>query len=469
MFFTGVENVHNIYRKIEAGAVWKRDVKGRFASTETPVFSVKDIVPQEVFKRADEFIHQSLLNLNANKMLGLWVISKEEAYKIKRAAGLPLDLTGYKHVLVADDIRHSINRHGGDVLPIKEAEIREAIRALAEPDAVEAGNISNRGLPSIRFIKRKNDGSVTVVETVAMEKKELRIKTIWKDPSAGNNAAIRNPVHTSVYNGSLNSSINDNVAQNIDGVKDADVETLFSLYPDAIQQKWINYGKTFRENIEKALNKKIGLEQVVKVCDTPLILQELGVPDLPVKMHIGVAASTTKQIGKAPHAHELTLDMLEQIPEAINDPVFVMKSATQEGHLVIFTDLKDASGQSILVPLRIKQNIGRGNVANVIKTIYGRTNEDLFLVKQQIQGNILYANTEKSPSWLRVRGLQLPGLVTKKSFLLEKSITEKLSAVNNPQFSIRPKRESNEEVMSKMVKERKKKGQSIWDSIRESV
>ena len=114
------------------------------------------------------------------------------------------------------------------------------------------------------------------------------------------------------------------------------------------------------------------------------------------------------------------------------------------------------------------------------------------------EGNLLYANTEKSPSWLRVRGLQLPGLVTKKSFLLEKSISEKLSAVNNPQFSICPKRESNEEVirrsdgwtehiiyehdktthitknqkgevMSTMVKERKKKGESIWDSIRESV
>ena len=35
VFFTGVENVHNIYRKIEAGDVWKRDPQGRFASDTT--------------------------------------------------------------------------------------------------------------------------------------------------------------------------------------------------------------------------------------------------------------------------------------------------------------------------------------------------------------------------------------------------------------------------------------------------
>ena len=31
VFFTGVENVHNIYRKIENGDVWKRDAQGRFS------------------------------------------------------------------------------------------------------------------------------------------------------------------------------------------------------------------------------------------------------------------------------------------------------------------------------------------------------------------------------------------------------------------------------------------------------
>ena len=34
VFFTGVENVHNIYRKIENGDVWKRDSQGRFASAD---------------------------------------------------------------------------------------------------------------------------------------------------------------------------------------------------------------------------------------------------------------------------------------------------------------------------------------------------------------------------------------------------------------------------------------------------
>lgn len=205
---------------------------------------------------------------------------------------------------------------------------------------------------------------------------------------------------------------------------------LFSLFSQKEQEKWANYGKVFRKNIQDALESKVRGNKPVKVCDTPLILQELGVPDLPIKMRIGIAANTTKKEGIAEHAHELTLDMLEQIPQALNEPVFVMKSATQPGDIVVFTDIKDAQGRSVIVPLTIQKDIGHGDIANVIKSIYGRNAEDLFVAKQVLEKNLLYANTEKSPEWLEGFRLQLPDGLTKQSSLLEKSISEKLQGVN---------------------------------------
>lgn len=206
---------------------------------------------------------------------------------------------------------------------------------------------------------------------------------------------------------------------------------LFSLFNPKEQEKWKNYGKKFREQVESALDTNVFKNKVIKVCDTPLLLQELNVPDLPIKMHLGIAVNTTKSEGAAKHSHGLTLDMIEQIPQALNEPVFVMKSATQSGDIVVFTDIKDAQGKSVVVPLTIQKDIGRGSVANVIKSIYGKDNEDLFVAKQVLAKNLLYVNKEKSLGWVGEYGLQLPDLLTKQSSLLEKSISEKLKAVNN--------------------------------------
>ena len=217
--FTGMYDVHKLYERIESGDVWSRDAQGRFTGKPEPVFNVTERIPKKTFTDADTFIHEALTDNQKGGTLPLWTITKDEAYKIKNAIGAKVDLTGYTHVLVADDIRHSINHHGKDQLPVNEAEIKEAVRILANPARIEPGNLSNRGLPSIRFIKQKNDGTLAVVETIAMADKELRVKTIWKDPSAGDNAAKSNPVHTSAYSGSLNSSIDNTLSQSDNGSK----------------------------------------------------------------------------------------------------------------------------------------------------------------------------------------------------------------------------------------------------------
>lgn len=45
---------------------------------------------------------------------------------------------------------------------------------------------------------------------------------------------------------------------------------LFSLFSQKEQEKWANYGKVFRKNIQDALESKVRGNKPVKVCDTPL-------------------------------------------------------------------------------------------------------------------------------------------------------------------------------------------------------
>lgn len=234
------------------------------------------------------------------------------------------------------------------------------------------------------------------------------------------------------------SSVKDYDGENYFSVQqsaDSDSSDSVSTFSAKEQSRWQEYGKTFRENIEQALAGEVPRNKVLKVCDTPLILQELGIPNLPIKMHIGVATNTTKVDGAAPHAHGLTLDMLEQIPQALNEPVFVLKSATQAGDIVVFTDVKDTKERSVIVPVALKKDVGRGKVANVIKSIYGRNAEKPFVTNNIINNNMLYANRKKSLEWLRECGLQLPDLLTKQSSLIGKSIAKKNQNVNSENSS----------------------------------
>ena len=249
---------------------------------------------------------------------------------------------------------------------------------------------------------------------------------------------------------------------------------LFSLFTKEEQDKWKQFGKDFKAKVQDALAGKIKGNSVINVCDTPLILKELGVPDLPIKIRAGIAANTTRNKNEAntPHAHGLTLDMLEQIPQAINEPLFIMKSATVPGDIVVFTEVKDASGRSIVVPLALHQDIGNKNFANVIKSIYGRNNEDLFITKQILDKNVLYANTEKSPEWLTGFRLQLPDLITKQSSLIENSIAEKIADVkdkevnSNTQYSVEEVTPEQKAAKAFTNTERKTTWQGIKDWVK---
>ena len=130
--------------------------------------------------------------------------------------------------------------------------------------------------------------------------------------------------------------------------------------------------------------------------------------------------------------------MLKQIPIALNEPVFVIKSATRNDSIVVFTDIKDNKDHSIILPIVISTNSNNSIFLNPnwISSMYGRNSEDTFLVKQYLSGNVLYASTKKSPEWAGKFRLQLPKTLLKQSSFIGKIITQKNNTVNDSKSHI---------------------------------
>lgn len=205
--------------------------------------------------------------------------------------------------------------------------------------------------------------------------------------------------------------------------------SFFSLLPKTIQQELKARGEAFRQAVEDVKNGIRHGNEVYEVCDTPLLLQKLGVGDFPIKMSLGVAYNNTKPKNTgAKHAHGVPFEVFGQIPRAIQDPVFVIESATVPGDIVVYTDIKIGE-ESVLLPIKISKQSG-GDKTNYIKTIYPRTNEAGFITKQALEGRLLYVNSKKSSTWLGRSRVQFPQSITKSSSLLESSVSKELEKVN---------------------------------------
>lgn len=81
-------------------------------------------------------------------------------------------------------------------------------------------------------------------------------------------------------------------------------------------------------------------------------------------------------------------------------------------------DLKDERGATIIVPISLEYDMGRGYVANYVPSVYAQKNTEtgkprnIWFVNQISNGNLLYRNDKKSRQWASSSRLQLPWVGT---------------------------------------------------------
>lgn len=158
----------------------------------------------------------------------------------------------------------------------------------------------------------------------------------------------------------------------------------------------------FRDQLAKAMRVGGNIDRVLPLGQTPAVYRALGADNLPLSI-------TKDTVLKASNGvkHQVPIEVIEQLPELVADPVMVFASATQQGSLVSLIEAVDRSGKPVIVALQLNSRSGRVMV-NRVASLYGKDGISGFIKREVSEGRLRYQHAEKSREWLQSRGLQLP-------------------------------------------------------------
>ncbi len=113
------------------------------------------------------------------------------------------------------------------------------------------------------------------------------------------------------------------------------------------------------------------------------LIEQAGFPDLPL-------AIVTKTISKACFEHGIPASMLKRLPEIINNPKSLYKSANahQVDSVVVLT-FEFKAQCPVIVPIQKDRQIGRKDKYNLVTSVYGKEGE-CAETKWQKQGLLLW-------------------------------------------------------------------------------
>jgi hypothetical protein len=171
----------------------------------------------------------------------------------------------------------------------------------------------------------------------------------------------------------------------------------FSQEPNEVDDYISRLHKTM-----KSLKSRV---EPVKVMDTPDVLKQVGMPDLPIYISRDIVRKATNGVKRN---HDLDISVIENLPNLLSDPIAIFKPKD--------SGIAGKGSKNILVESQTK----KGN--KVVVTIHGNQQEHRFIVNRivsaygkeahQFQGwinsGLLQYIRSKNPEWLRLQGLQLP-------------------------------------------------------------
>lgn len=174
--------------------------------------------------------------------------------------------------------------------------------------------------------------------------------------------------------------------------------------------------RSFSEQIDDVLDGADTTSTHLKVMDTPSILQEAGLPNLPILMTTKHLKSITASSGKKKvNYHGLDVDIVKKLPKYISEPVMIADSLTRDDSIVVITEAVDSKKRPVLAAILLD---GAGRIdskhinANIMTSAYGKDNFNSFLKRIADNDALVYWNKKKSQALSVSLGLQLPNAIT---------------------------------------------------------
>lgn len=195
-----------------------------------------------------------------------------------------------------------------------------------------------------------------------------------------------------------------------------------------------NTKDTYLEQINKYYDRKLSSHALISLGITPELLKKFGAPDLPLVMQQSTLTKCIRKPTGSRSAHELSRNIIETLPEQINNPIFLVQDK-ERNSIALISDAKDKAGHSILIAIRMDERRKEMQV-NEIKSIYGKTSLKEYLYRHMELKQLNVIDNEKAGMLSRVLGLQLPTTLTASSH--NKNIASENPKVNHDFRSKKP-------------------------------
>ncbi|QDR80243.1 glucosaminidase domain-containing protein [Sporomusa termitida] len=198
-------------------------------------------------------------------------------------------------------------------------------------------------------------------------------------------------------------NVNEDEQSKVDMASDSDLKDI--VKPEqttaAVQHSAGGQG-SFAKQLDQWAAGSLHPRAMLTLGKTPDVLIKVGAKQLPIEISQKVVAKIVNTKGTDGGKHGLAMDVLKQLPENLDNPVMVFKSATTENAVVVLTEMVDKNGDNVIAAIHLERQHGR-NVVNAMASVYGKENTTNFVQKQIEAGRLLYPNKKISHDWLRSR------------------------------------------------------------------
>lgn len=185
-----------------------------------------------------------------------------------------------------------------------------------------------------------------------------------------------------------------------------DKQDLFKEAEEAVKEEQtknkekVDASKSFATQIDEVLSGKDTETTHIKVMNTPKVLRDLNIPDLPVVITAKHIKSVVFDDGKEKmNYHGLGAETVKKLPELLSDPVMVMKSRTKDDSIVVLTAELDKQKRPIIAAIKLNGYAFVDNdkiQANILASIYGKDNFSSFLNKNIEENRVMWCSDEKA-------------------------------------------------------------------------
>lgn len=163
-------------------------------------------------------------------------------------------------------------------------------------------------------------------------------------------------------------------------------------YAPAAEDELSQVNERFNEELQQQINGELPKGHIYSLGQPSNILLSAGLPDLPIEMAASRLSDKSMQ-----ENHPFELSEVRNLPNAIQNPMALFRSATHIGSFVVMTEIEHG-GKNFVVAIEANKRKGKIEV-NSVRSVHYRTS-NAHMANWITEGLLEYANKEKMAEWL---------------------------------------------------------------------